>query len=566
MDLPLSSLQDKHRYRLLALLLCFFQLSVSYSENQKISIALLIVHFGLFLFWQPIWSRKQKIDAIPFLIFSLFIGCFVWISPLWFLTLWGGILIVLIESTTMTTRKERFVQFFATAYVILAINLIIIPKIFSITLFENFVGEDYFKELYFLIPLPLLIYSSTPNLQKKQNLDYLRGLIIALITITIAITSVLKMLQSDITYLVSLIEVFIVSGIAIIFLSWIWNPGSGYKGLFFIWNRYLLNIGTPLENYLTELTTLTRDHSDPQTFLKGSMQNFVNLSWVKGLKWHSASGSGELGGKATNPLPITFGDLRLSIYTEKAMSPALIIHTKLLVHILAYFYISKLRERKLSQRAQLEAIYETGSRLTHDMKNVLQSLSTLIGIIESSDDSQSQQVLDLVKRQLPALGERLSLTLDKLASPQHETVTNVDINDWWQRLLDRNSGRKIEFINNVEHEIDVVLEVMDTVADNLLDNARIKRIQENDIDIIVSLKMTEDRFVFAVEDTGWQISPKIADHLFKEAVDSENGLGIGLYQSARQAHKFGYRLYIAENQPGKVKLELTQDIDDANLV
>lgn len=558
MDLPLSSLQDKHRYRLLALLLCFFQLAVSYSENQKISITLLIIHFGLFLFWQPIWSRKQKIDAIPFSIFSLFIGCFIWVSPLWFLTLWGGILIVLIESTSMPTRKERYVQFFATAYVILAINLNIIPKIFSITLFDSEAFGHYFNELYFLIPLPLLIYSSTQNLQKKQNLDYLRGLVIALITIIIAITSVLKMLQSDITYLASLIQVFIVSGITIIFLSWIWNPGSGYKGLFFIWNRYLLNIGTPLENYLIELTTLARDHNDPQMFLKGSMQNFVNLSWVKGIKWHSASGSGELGSKAVNPLSITFGDLRLSIHTDKTMSPALIIHTKLLVHILAYFYISKLRERKLSQRAQLEAIYETGSRLTHDMKNVLQSLSTLIGIIESSDDSQSQQVLDLVKRQLPALGERLSLTLEKLASPQHEAVTNIDINEWWQRLLDRNSGRRIDFINNIDDSFAVVLEVMDTVADNLLDNARIKRIEDNDIDICVVLDMAEEKLVFSVEDTGWEIPAKIADHLFKEAVESENGLGIGLYQSAKQAQKFGYHLYLAENILGKVRLELTQ--------
>ena len=556
MDLPLSSLQDKHRYRLLALLLCFFQLAVSYSESQKISITLLIIHFGLFLFWQPIWSRKQRIDIVPFLVFSAFIGLFIWLSPLWFLTLWGGVLLVLIESTPFFNKKDRYIQFFSTAFLILSINLIVIPKIFSISISNNEIVQYCLNELTFLLPLPLLIFTSIQNQQKKQNLDYLRGMIIALVAIVIAIASVLKMHQSNIEYLYALIQVFIVSGITIFFLSWMWNPGSGYKGLFVIWNRYLLNIGTPLENYLIELTALARDHTDPEMFLQGSMKNLQNLSWIHGLKWSSASGNGEIGMRGVNPLPISFGDLRLSVYTEKAMNPAMIIHTKLLVHILAFFYISKLRERKLSQRAQLEAIYETGSRLTHDMKNVLQSLSSLVGIINSSNDQNAKQILDLVKRQIPALSERLSLTLDKLASPEDESVSMIDVNDWWNRLLDRNSGRRIDFSNKYSGKLDVVLEVMDTVADNLLDNARIKRIQEHDIDISVSFNQIDDGYIFAVEDTGWEIPEKIAEHLFKEAVNSEHGLGIGLYQSAKQAEKYGYELYIAQNEQGRVRLEM----------
>ena len=556
MDLPLSSLQDKHRYRLLALLLCFFQLAVSYSESQKISITLSIIHFGLFLFWQPVWSRTQKIDFIPFLFFAVFIGGFLWFSPLWFLTLWGGVLLALVESTPLFSKKDRYIQFFSTAYLILSINLVIVPKIFSISISDSEIIQYCLNDLTFLIPLPLLLVTSLQNQLKKQNLDYLRGIIIALVAIIIAIASVLKMHQSNIDYLYALIQVFIVSGITIIFLSWIWNPGAGYKGLFVIWNRYLLNIGTPLENYLIELTKLARDHSDPEQFLHGSMDNLYSLSWINGLKWSSASGNGTLGQITKAPLPITFGDLRLSVYSGKQMNPAMVIHTKLLVHILAFFYISKLRERKLSQRAQLEAIYETGSRLTHDMKNVLQSLSSLVGIINSSNDENATQILDLVKRQIPALSERLSLTLDKLASPEDESVSMIDINDWWSRLLDRNSGRRIDFVYNYSGKLDVVLEVMDTVADNLLDNARIKRIQEHDIDIFVSFDQVNDGYIFAVEDTGWTIPDNISGHLFKEAVDSEHGLGIGLYQSAKQAEKYGYELYLAKNEKGKVRLEM----------
>ncbi len=50
---------------------------------------------------------------------------------------------------------------------------------------------------------------------------------------------------------------------------------------------------------------------------------------------------------------------------------------KLLVQLLGEFYESKRREEQMHSAAYMRAVYETGARLTHDIKNLLQSLSVL---------------------------------------------------------------------------------------------------------------------------------------------------------------------------------------------
>lgn len=45
-------------------------------------------------------------------------------------------------------------------------------------------------------------------------------------------------------------------------------------------------------------------------------------------------------------------------------------------------------------------------------------------------------------------------------------------------------------------------------------------------------------------------------HLFLSPVASDSGLGVGLYQAARQAARVGYRLELPGNQVGQVTFRL----------
>ncbi|MFN9490932.1 MAG: sensor histidine kinase, partial [Betaproteobacteria bacterium] len=55
-----------------------------------------------------------------------------------------------------------------------------------------------------------------------------------------------------------------------------------------------------------------------------------------------------------------------------------------------------------------------------------------------------------------------------------------------------------------------------------------------------------------VSDDGEAVDPHKAGQLFMRPVDSESGLGVGLYQAAGFAAKNRYQLQLAENRQGRV--------------
>jgi sensor histidine kinase regulating citrate/malate metabolism len=59
-----------------------------------------------------------------------------------------------------------------------------------------------------------------------------------------------------------------------------------------------------------------------------------------------------------------------------------------------------------------------------------------------------------------------------------------------------------------------------------------------------------------VTDSGAPAPEHVARNLFQSPVASDFGLGVGLYQAARQAARSGFRLALPENQPGRVTFHL----------
>ncbi len=61
----------------------------------------------------------------------------------------------------------------------------------------------------------------------------------------------------------------------------------------------------------------------------------------------------------------------------------------------------------------------------------------------------------------------------------------------------------------------------------------------------------------SVTDTGSIINKQIAQQLFKEVVSSQDGFGIGLYQSYELAKNHGFELAVSDNSTGHVCFSLT---------
>jgi signal transduction histidine kinase len=223
--------------------------------------------------------------------------------------------------------------------------------------------------------------------------------------------------------------------------------------------------------------------------------------------------------------------------------------------LLGEFYAAKLREQKLRQASYLQAVHETGARLTHDVKNLLQSLNILVSVAGQDDSPQSQA---LIRRQLPAIAQRLSTTLDKLQRPGDEEAQQLPLLEWWESIARRYQGQNVEFVAaSLDAELRVPKALFDSIAENLLQNAIAKRAADADIRIRVSI-LCRNGPELRVHDSGRAVPPEMASQLLRVPVRSTGGLGIGLYQAARHAEKSGYVLTLSENRDGEVCFTLAR--------
>ncbi len=104
---------------------------------------------------------------------------------------------------------------------------------------------------------------------------------------------------------------------------------------------------------------------------------------------------------------------------------------------------------------------------------------------------------------------------------------------------------------------------MTTERDRGLDETHADRadagqlLAEPDIEVRVTLDSHAGHYAIDVLDSGSAVPAAVAECLFERTVPSRNGLGIGLYQAARQADSQGYRLALAENRSGRVVFTLS---------
>jgi signal transduction histidine kinase len=168
--------------------------------------------------------------------------------------------------------------------------------------------------------------------------------------------------------------------------------------------------------------------------------------------------------------------------------------------------------------------------------------------VAAAERGESPEALALVRRQLPAITQRLAATLDKLQRPVPEQDSRVPIGEWWEALARQYRDRGVEFSAAAPDGAEVPRALFDSVADNLLQNALAKRAAQPRVQVRAALAGCE----FSVCDSGRAVPEAIAASLLRAPVHSESGLGIGLYQAARQAAAAGYALRLEANRDGEV--------------
>ncbi|MCR4304112.1 MAG: sensor histidine kinase [Gallionella sp.] len=524
---------------------------------------LLLAHLGLFLIWQPLWSGESEVGrgALAFIILAAAVAMF-WLNW-WTIAFWVTGLFGLVGARVFAFRDRwtRLLYLSVMVYLLAALLLWVVPNLFAAqSTMESSTIEAGRILMWYVLPMLLLSMAVFPisdePVESAKTVDFIYSLLLFMLLTLVVLGSLAFMTLARLDYLDALLRSLFLIALVLLALGGLWNPRFGFSGLHMMFSRYLLNVGTPFENWLTELAEAAQREPDPASYLRRAIALLEGFQWLSGLSWQSPDGAGHLGKSSEHEVRVQEGELRMTLYSRQFLNPSLMLHIHLLAQLIGYFYKAKQREQSLREITRLQAVYETGSRLTHDMKNMLQSLLSLTSIAQSSE----QVAQRLLQQQLPLLTQRIELTLAKLQHP-HTTseTTQLALGAWWDALQLRNQHQSIRWSAPDElPEKQIPAALFDCVLDNLLDNALRKHQSQPDIAISVEIRTEPLRLL--VCDSGESIPSHIAANLLSRMVVSESGMGIALYQASRWAEQLGYRLRLANNQPGRVCFELgTED-------
>lgn len=551
-------LDRRHEHRILASMLLVLHAALDAGLDSALAAALMTTHLGLFFLWQPIWQTDQRLQLKTAVTIAALVALMLATLNWWSIFVWLVLLIGIVAGRSFSTRHERYVYMLSLAFLVCELLINCVAMVFFAHPLSGAIA-DVFRYGLYLLPLVLLAIPAITAPQRDPfAVDFFRGITFALMTALMAVSSVLMTYHLEVDYPLALVVTLIALGAFLLFLSWLATPGSGDIGLLAVWEKSVLNIGTPFEAWLGNIANLAAQRNSADEFLEAAAEELNDIPWVAGVAWHTETANGQEGHESLFDLTIEAHPLSVTLYTERHFSPALIIHCRLLIQVLSHFYVAKQRENKEANEAHLRAIYATGARVTHDIKNLLQSLNTMAESMPAvTSPEQQQRGFELMQRRLPDIANRLRLALEKLQRPASRDGPWLAATQWWAGVEQRFGETDITLsLVNDASSCEIPPECFDSIVDNLIENARNKIAAGEASAIEVSLTIEHHHARVDVIDNGTAIDNALVRQLFAEPVASAVGHGIGLFQAARQAELNHCELLLSENREGVVCFSL----------
>lgn len=547
--------------QILATILLLLHALIWIVDDPLLKFSLTFILYGLFLLWQPLWNKQEKVRHGTVGIVALVFVMLAYRFPNESLVFFALILSGLIGSRLLGQSAFRSFDLLALLIITLEMAVGLVPDAFTqIQLPAQF--GDYMQTVI-LVPVLLFYFAPNPDHQKQQRsqVDLMHGLLTATLLFIVLLGGIVINLLYGVDYIDGLLlSVFIVATLTI-GISWFWNPGVGYSGIGVLWNRYAMTIGGPFETWINTLTTLIEEHYlTPSDYLEAVCEHLIENDWLNSIEWQFENFKIGVGDRTGTRLEHKLDDkLTVVLYFKSNPGTALEQHTILLTRMAYQFYLAKLNQEKVRAQEHFATIHHTGARLTHDVKNILQSIRTSLEILDMDKDSIGSQ--KLLQSNLQQIGQRLQSTLDKLRAPRLNTQINlVDCRKWMERMEKlHNANTRILFESDIENNLVVPVDLFDSVAENLINNA-LKKSASGRLEL--RLMSSNEIILLSVCDDGDAISDDIESSLFIKPVSSGSGMGIGLYQSAIMAKAFNFELELSQNERGRVCFNLFQHLSD----
>ena len=519
----------------------------------------LLVHFGLFLLWQPFFAAERELDPGSVAMLAILTGATLWFLAGWMIVMWLLLLLGILGGRVFTARARHANYFYLVAFGYL-VAMLLLWAVPELVLAGDVLPAAIGTFARRLLPLMLALLAVLPYRREDDTglvFDFFYAVLVFQLVVVLALGAIVAMRFTGDDYVESVITTVTLFGLALLALAALWNPRRGFGGLRTYFSTYLMSVGMPFELWMRRIAHLAESEDDPRRFLEQSLEEIEALPWIRGGHWTSPDGQGRFGQPSEHTMRFRHSAVELTFHTTIPLSPALDLHMRLLAQVVGEFYEGKRRERALAQHAYLQAVHETGARLTHDVKNLLQSLYALTSMAPKEPAEGYQ---GLLQRQLPQLTLRLQSTLEKLRAPQSPTHDlPVAASAWWTQAERRMGGGDVILEAALEGDAEVPASLFDTFMENAIDNARAKRAREPALTITMRLAVDAARIELSVCDTGSALPPEFAQLLFHAPVPRAGGMGIGLYNVSRMATEAGYELRLAANTTGEVCFALSRN-------
>ncbi len=538
----------RHETLWLGLMLLALHAATAWGIGSAWSSGLLLAHFGLFLMWQPLWQGDGELRASQAVLAVLYGVLLAVVNSWWLIALWLAALIALIGGGVpgIAARRQRGASLLAALYLLALLLLWVVPQL-AVQPPGDALQTRLVRWGLPLAPLVILfIRQGPPRPPAAIAVDLFYSVMLFLLVAALVLGSLVLVGATRGGYLMALAQTLVAIAAALIGLSWLMRPKAGFAGLDQLLSRYLLSIGLPFEQWVQGLADLAQREMEPRPFLVAAAAHLQALPWLQGLRWETPEDGGSSGRLGAHHADFAFGELKLQIHTRWGLSPAMLLHVRLLAQMIGHFYAAKQREAMQRRNAYTQAIHETGSRLTHDVKNLLQSLQVLCAVAQDEDPALQGELVKLVQRQLPQITQRLNTTLEKLRAPDPVDTQHARAAIWWRALQQRHAHRQVTLRHEgALPETLVPAEMFDNIVDNLIENALRKPAS-------AAVVFDAARMTITVADTGDAVPKAVAAQLFSAPVSSAAGLGVGLYHAARFAAQQGFALTLAHNESGRV--------------
>ncbi|WP_018606729.1 sensor histidine kinase [Uliginosibacterium gangwonense] len=550
----------KRETLMLLLVLGSFHLGLLQDPATPLSKAILLVHLGLVLLWQRLVSPNYQVSGRTLAGIVALIGLIgVFIS-------WGMVLVwSLMLAGAIGGRlfvhsqpRARVPYWLALVAVVVGQVGLVVPELLKLQ--GQTSGALTMIAAWGVWPLFLLIMVmplQEDETAQSGEMDLVGSLLIVLVFTGIILGALALMFLYKLDYLSALFSALGLMAACLLILAWLWAPHGGSAGLGLEVTRRMLSGGgdMPLDRWLDQLADLAMQDISPENFLRSMSQGLLHWHGVCGMRYAYGAGAWVVcGEESAQGYRFEHRGLVIQTFTRQPLANTVLWQLNLRLRMMVEIHAAKLQARQLQADSYLRAVHETGARVTHEIKNLLQSLHGLCFAVISAKDSKDDRAYQLLLKQLPVIVERLEQATARIRKPSAQSMRMEAVARWWPRQQERYADKMIVWCGNATGDLDgeIPAALFDNVLDNLLENALCKA----GVLVTVTLSGNVAGWELEVSDDGAAIAVTQAESLFLAPMPSDSGMGIGLYQAGRLAESAGYHLRLLRNRDGEVCFSL----------